>query len=57
MKRITEIEANEKLQKVSKKLRVADYASVSTDSCEQLVSLEAQKSHYETSIKSNPDWE
>ena len=57
MKRITKIEANEKLQKAPKKLRVAAYARVSTDSREQLVSLEAQKSHYETSIKSNPDWE
>ena len=36
MKRITKIEANEKLQK---KLRVAAYARVSTDSREQLVSL------------------
>lgn len=57
MKRITKIEANEKLQKAPNKLRVAAYARVSTDSREQLVSLEAQKSHYETSIKSNPDWE
>ena len=57
MKRITKIEANEKLQSAPKKLRVAAYARVSTDSREQLVSLEAQKSHYETSIKSNPDWE
>ena len=57
MKRITKIEANEKLQKAPKKLRVAAYARVSTDSREQLVSLEAQKTHYETNIKSNPDWE
>jgi len=57
MKRITKIEANEKLQNAPKKLRVAAYARVSTDSREQLVSLEAQKSHYETSIKSNPNWE
>lgn len=54
MKRITKIEAKEKPQK---KLRVAAYARVSTDSREQLVSLEAQKTHYETNIKSNPDWE
>jgi len=57
MKRITKIEANEKLQKAPKKLRVAAYARVSTDSREQLVSLEAQRSHYETCIKSNPNWE
>ena len=43
MKRITKIEANEKLQTAPKKLRVAAYARVSTDSREQLVSLEAQK--------------
>ncbi len=57
MKRITKIEANEKLQKAPKKLRVAAYARVSTDSREQLVILEAQKSHYETCIKSNPNWD
>lgn len=54
MKRITKIEANEQLQK---KLRVAAYARVSTDSREQLISLDAQRSHYETCIKSNPNWE
>ena len=54
MKRITKIEANENLQK---KLRVAAYARVSTDSREQLISLDAQRSHYENCIKSNPDWE
>lgn len=56
MKRITKIEANDKLQKIPKKLRVAAYARVSTDSREQLVSLETQKNHYETYIKSNPNW-
>ena len=39
------------------KLRVAAYARVSTDSTEQLISLEAQKTHYESYIKANPDWE
>lgn len=57
MKRITKIEANEKLQMTPKKLRVAAYARVSTDSREQLASLEAQKSHYEVYIKNNPNWE
>lgn len=57
MKRITKIEANEKFIKTPKKLRVAAYARVSTDSHEQLVSLEAQKCHYESYIKSNPNWE
>lgn len=57
MKRITKIEANEKLNKTHKKLRVAAYARVSTDSHEQLVSLETQKSHYEAYIKSNSNWD
>src|SRR5680860_102086 len=39
------------------KLRVAAYCRVSTDSDEQLVSLEAQKTHYESLIKANPEWE
>lgn len=57
MKLITKIEANKKLHKKPKKLRVAAYARVSTDRREQLVSLEAQKRHYEAYIKSNPNWE
>lgn len=57
MKKITKIEAHKKLQKTAKKLRVAAYARVSTDSREQLGSLETQKSHYEAYIKSNPNWE
>lgn len=54
MKRITKIEANAGSRK---KLRVAAYARVSTDSAEQLVSLNAQKEHYEAYIKSRTDWE
>lgn len=50
MGRITKIEAN-------KKLRVAAYARVSTGSDDQLISLEAQKNHYERLIKSRSDWE
>lgn len=57
MQRITKIESNKKRQKASKKLRVAAYARVSTDSREQLISLETQKNHYEAYIKSNPNWE
>lgn len=53
MKRITKIE--NKTRK-SRKTKVAAYCRVSTDSDEQLVSLEAQKQHYETSIKRNPEW-
>ena len=40
----------------NKKLKVAAYARVSTDSDEQLESLEVQKKHYQTYIKSNPSW-
>lgn len=55
MKRITKIEAAKSSDK--KKLRVAAYARVSTDSEEQLLSLDTQKNHYETYIKARPDWE
>ena len=40
-----------------RKLRVAAYARVSTDSEEQLISLDAQKNHYEVLIRSRRDWE
>lgn len=53
---ITKIEANIKPTYI-KKLRVAAYARVSTDSDEQLDSLENQKYHYENEIKFNPDYE
>lgn len=53
MKRITKIE-NE-TRKI-RKTRVAAYCRVSTDSDEQLVSLEAQKEHYQSLIKSRSDW-
>ena len=49
MKRITKIEATEINKK--KKLRVAAYARVSTDSDKQLASLKSQKTHYERYIK------
>ena len=55
MARITKIEATKDNSK--RKLRVAAYARVSTDSNEQLVSLETQKNHYERYIKARPDWE
>lgn len=54
MKRITKIDA---AAKQTKKLRVAAYARVSTDSADQLVSLDAQKEHYEQVIKNCPNWE
>ena len=55
VKRITKIEAAKASDK--KKLRAAAYARVSTDSEEQLLSLDTQKNHYETYIKARPDWE
>lgn len=55
MSRITKIEAAK--TKGRKKLRVAAYARVSTDSEEQLLSLDAQKNHYESYIKARPDWD
>lgn len=56
MKKITKIEENKRSSN-SPKLRVAAYCRVSTDRDEQLVSLQAQKDHYETYIKANPEWE
>lgn len=56
MKRITKIEENKALSN-SRKIRVAAYCRVSTASDEQLISLEAQKAHYEDYIKSNDEWE
>ncbi len=55
MKRITKIESVK--DNSSKKLRVAAYARVSTDSDKQLISLEAQKNHYERYIKARSNWE
>lgn len=56
MKRITKIEENKALSN-SKKIRVAAYCRVSTASDEQLISLDAQKAHYEDYIRSNDEWE
>lgn len=42
---------------IFKKIRVAAYCRVSTNSDEQEVSLETQKNHYESYIKSNSEWE
>ena len=54
--KITKIEATPAAN-AAKKIRVAAYARVSTDSDEQLLSLETQKEHYEEFIKSHPEWE
>ena len=40
-----------------KKLRVAAYCRVSTESDEQQNSFEAQKAHYEAWIKLHDNWE
>jgi len=42
---------------IFKKTRVAAYCRVSTDSEEQELSLETQRNHYESYIKSNNEWE
>lgn len=56
MKRITKIE-QDRVNALMPKLRVAAYCRVSTASDDQLVSLEAQKTHYESYIKANTEWE
>ena len=55
MARVTKI-FTEKEEK-STKLKVAAYCRVSTNSDEQMESLDAQKKHYQTYIKSNPAWQ
>jgi DNA invertase Pin-like site-specific DNA recombinase len=57
LKKITRIDGNNVATIIKPKLRVAAYCRVSTDSDDQLVSLHAQKSHYETYIKANPEWD
>lgn len=57
MKKITRIDKSSEGTALKGKLRVAAYCRVSTDSEEQLVSLETQKLHYEAYIKANPNWE
>ena len=56
MKKITKIEPKATMTKTNK-LRVAAYCRVSTGMSDQLVSLEAQKAHYEDYIRANPNWE
>ena len=55
MKKIIKIEPSA-VGKILMRKRVAAYCSVSTGTDDQLVSLEAQKSHYEEYISSNPEW-
>ena len=55
MKTITKIDTVGRKYTPAKK-RVAAYCRVSTSSDEQLLSLETQKTHYETLINANPEW-
>jgi len=57
LKKVTKIAKNTPDVADKLKLRVAAYCRVSTGSDEQLESLEAQKKHYESYIKANPDLE
>lgn len=57
MRKVMKIEAGGDRFVSSLKLRVAAYCRVSTDNDDQLLSLEAQKQHYEKIIKDNPEWE
>ena len=58
MKKVTKIAQNKPTVFTEQpKLRVAAYCRVSTDTDEQLVSLDAQIKHYESYINANPDWE
>ncbi|OIJ17347.1 recombinase family protein [Anaerobacillus alkalilacustris] len=57
MRKVTKIKENNGEHKLKSKLRVAAYARVSTENADQLVSLEAQKHHYEAYIKANSNWE
>lgn len=56
MKKVTKIESL-RPRAEQKKLRVAAYCRVSTDSDAQMESLETQKQHYEKYILSREDWE
>ena len=52
MKKVTKIDKIQPSQTSKKKLRVAAYCRVSTDSDAQLESLDAQKEHYKSYITS-----
>ena len=56
MKKVTKIDKIQSSQTSKKKLRVAAYCRVSTDSDAQLESLDAQKEHYKNYITSRDDW-
>ena len=56
MKTITKIDTNQAAANSGKQLRVAAYCRVSTDSDEQLESLDEQKKHYESYIQAHESW-
>lgn len=56
MKKVTKIAETTSANVKLKKIRVAAYCYVSTDSDAQHESLEAQKTHYENYITSRDDW-
>lgn len=56
MKKVTKIDKTTQSKVKLQKIRVAAYCRVSTDSDAQLESLEAQKSHYESYIRTRSDW-
>lgn len=55
--KITKISAINEMPLFKAKKQVAAYCRVSTQSNEQLISLAAQKMHYESYISSNQEWE
>lgn len=57
MKKVTKINKIQPSNAAKKKLRVAAYCRVSTDSDAQLESLETQMNHYKSYITARDDWE
>ena len=57
MKKVTKIDKIQPSKAAKKKLRVAAYCRVSTDSDAQLESLETQMNHYKSYITARDDWE
>ena len=56
MKKVTKIDKIQPSPTSKKKLRMAAYCRISTDSDAQLESLDAQKEHYKNYITSRDDW-
>jgi len=57
LKKVTKITQDTADFNAQTMLRVAAYCRVSTDSAEQLVSLDTQIKHYESYINANPEWQ